>query len=78
MTSQPYRAIFLIEKGKVLAAASKQRHKTVVRFLLSLGVPEAIARRDAEGIEHHVSTETLATFKRILKRESKTASNASR
>lgn len=66
VTSQPYRAIFLTDKGRRLAAASKQRHETVVAFLCSLGVPERVARLDAEGMEHHVSPETLAAFKAAL------------
>ncbi|MET0428266.1 MAG: iron dependent repressor, metal binding and dimerization domain protein, partial [Microvirga sp.] len=44
---------------------SRARHQTVEAFLVALGVPEAIARRDAEGIEHHVSAETLEAFRRF-------------
>lgn len=73
VTTQPYRAIFLTATGKKLAAESKLRHETVVRFLRSLGVPESIAQLDAEGIEHHVSPETLAAFKRTLARSEKAA-----
>lgn len=69
VTSQPYRAIFLTEKGRRIATTSKQRHETVVAFLRSLGVPERIARKDAEGMEHHVSPETLAAFKASLTRD---------
>src|SRR5712671_2054178 len=64
VTSQPYRAIFLTEKGRTLAVACKNRHETVVAFLRSLGIPERVAEMDAEGIEHHVSPETLSAFKR--------------
>jgi len=63
VTSQPYRAIFLTDKGRALAIACKSRHETVVDFLRGLGIPERIAEMDAEGIEHHVSPETLAAFK---------------
>ena len=66
VTTQPYRSIFLTEKGRSLAAASKARHQTVVAFLRSLGVPERAAEMDAEGIEHHVGQETLAAFKRFI------------
>jgi DtxR family manganese transport transcriptional regulator len=69
VTSQPYRAIFLTERGSNLAAACKTRHETVVAFLRSLGIPERVAEMDAEGIEHHVSPETLAAFKTALRRE---------
>ena len=66
VTAQPYQAIFLTESGRTLAAACKTRHQTVVAFLRSLGVPEPVAEKDAEGIEHHVSPETLAAFKSAL------------
>jgi Mn-dependent transcriptional regulator len=64
VTSEPYRAIFLTEKGRTLATACKSRHETVVAFLRGLGIPERVAEMDAEGIEHHVSPETLSAFKR--------------
>jgi DtxR family transcriptional regulator, manganese transport regulator len=63
VTSQPYRAIFLTEKGRTLAATCKTRHETVVAFLRGLGISERVAEMDAEGIEHHVSPETLSAFK---------------
>ena len=66
VTAQPYRAIFLTEKGRALAAMCKNRHETVVVFLRSLGISERTAEQDAEGIEHHVSSETLTAFKRLL------------
>ncbi|MCD9029562.1 manganese-binding transcriptional regulator MntR [Luteimonas sp. BDR2-5] len=59
---RPYRGVFLTDAGEALAAASRERHRTVEAFLVALGVPEDIARRDSEGIEHHVSPETLAIF----------------
>ena len=67
VTSQPYRAIFLTDRGRHLAAACKARHQVVSAFLCSLGIPEHIAERDAEGIEHHVSPDTLAAFRDALR-----------
>jgi DtxR family manganese transport transcriptional regulator len=69
VNTKPYRAIFLTEAGGRLADECKQRHRTVVSFLRSLGVAERIAEMDAEGIEHHVSPETLAAFERLLKKQ---------
>ncbi len=63
--SKPYRSIFLTEKGKALANFCKQRHDIVYKFLLSIGVKKDIAKNDAEGIEHHVSPETLEVFKKL-------------
>lgn len=68
VTSQPYRAIFLTDQGRKLAATCKSRHETVVAFLRSLGIPARVAEMDAEGIEHHVSPDTLAAFKLALRK----------
>ncbi len=68
VNTKPYRAIFLTNAGHRLAGECKRRHETVVAFLRSLGVPEKAAEMDAEGIEHHVSPETLAVFERRLKK----------
>jgi DtxR family transcriptional regulator, manganese transport regulator len=58
----PYRGVFLTESGQLLADESRKRHHIVENFLLALGVSPVIAHRDAEGIEHHVSPETLEIF----------------
>jgi DtxR family manganese transport transcriptional regulator len=63
---RPYRGIFLTKAGEKLAIGCKERHELVVAFLRSLGVAEATARSDAEGIEHHVSPETLRAFARTI------------
>ena len=63
--TRPYRSIFLTEAGKALAESSRARHQIVRDFLVTIGVPETIAEEDAEGVEHHVSEETLAVFARI-------------
>jgi DtxR family manganese transport transcriptional regulator len=67
VNTRPYRAIFLTDIGRKLAAESKQRHETVVAFLQSLGISRRAAQLDAEGIEHHVSPETMAAFERRLR-----------
>ncbi len=67
VTGLPYRAIFLTDAGRKLSEESRHRHALVADFLRSLGVPAAIADTDAEGMEHHVSKETLAAFTKHLK-----------
>ncbi len=69
VTAKPYRAIFLTDRGKALAAHSHRRHSVVLRFLESIGVGDRQARIDAEGIEHHVSDETLRALERLLAKE---------
>jgi DtxR family transcriptional regulator, manganese transport regulator len=68
VNTKPYRAIFLTGTGQKLAEETKKRHETVTAFLRSIGISEKAAEMDAEGIEHHVSPETLAAFERLLKR----------
>ena len=57
---KPYRALRLSKEGEQLAFRCRERHKTVVAFLLALGVDPITAEIEAEGIEHHVGTTTLA------------------
>ena len=64
--SEPYRAIFLTDKGQELAFQSRRRHQLVEDFFAHVGVPPETARLDAEGVEHHVSDETLRVFQHIL------------
>ena len=66
--SEPYRSIFLTDAGRELALHCRQRHQIVLAFLQALGVSDEVAHRDAEGIEHHVSEETLTAFAAFVKK----------
>ena len=66
-SSEPYRSIFLTDEGKKLAAISKEKHEIVYQFLIKLGVSKKVAQYDSEGIEHHVSDETLKLMKNFSK-----------
>jgi len=66
VTSEPYRSIFLTDEGKQLADGARSRHLLVQSFLEAIGVPSAAADSDAEGIEHHISEETLSAMRRFL------------
>lgn len=68
VSRKPYRGVFLTEAGRKVADESRARHRVVEDFLRSLGVSEEVARIDAEGIEHHVSTETLEAFRKAMTR----------
>lgn len=67
VTTEPYRSIFLTDKGKEMAERSAERHAIVLEFLQKLGVGALQAEIDAEGIEHHVSEETLAAMRAFNK-----------
>ncbi len=67
--TRPYGPIELTAKGQKLASHCAERHQLVLDFLLALKVPPAIAAVDAEGIEHHVSPETLEKFADFLRKK---------
>ena len=69
VTQEPYRSIFLTGDGWKMAEDGRRKHKIVEGFLLALGVSEETARIDSEGIEHHVSEETLRAMARFLARK---------
>ncbi|HWB20136.1 MAG TPA: manganese-binding transcriptional regulator MntR [Phycisphaerales bacterium] len=66
--TEPYKPIRLTSEGAMLAARSRTRHETVLAFLRAIGVPEDDARRDTEGIEHHVGQATLARMAEFAER----------
>ncbi|MFL0412971.1 manganese-binding transcriptional regulator MntR [uncultured Sphingomonas sp.] len=63
-----YRSIFLTERGREMADASRERHRIVFEFLRALGLEESIAHADSEGIEHHVSDATLLKLKELTQK----------
>lgn len=63
--SQPYRSIFLTKKGTALAKKCKERHQIVLDFLIRLGVDPETAEYDSEGIEHHISPQTLEIMRKF-------------
>lgn len=67
VATRPYRAIFLTDTGRQKAESIRRRHAIVLRFLLAIGVSAETANADAEGIEHHVSEETLEAFDRLTR-----------
>lgn len=61
--SRPYRSLFLTPAGEAMADESRERHRVVYEFLVALGVEPGTAALDSEGVEHHVSDETLKLFR---------------
>lgn len=77
---EPYGPVMLTEAGRQLAERCRLRHETVLNFLLSLGISPETAEIDAEGIEHHVSPETLQAMAKHIgdKSQSSKKINATR
>ena len=69
INTKPYRGLFLTDSGESLATESRHRHQVVANLLVALGVDEETAQTDAEGIEHHISAQTLAAFELFLAKQ---------
>ena len=69
ISQEPYREIMLTGDGWQMADNGRKRHAIVEKFLLALGVTAETARIDSEGIEHHVSEETLKAMARFVLRK---------
>lgn len=66
--TEPYSAVMLTAAGRALAARARARHEIVAGFLRAIGVDEATAREDAEGMEHHASEATLRAMQKLMEK----------
>ena len=62
ITVAPDGAIHLTDAGQEIASQMYERHTLLTKFLMDLGLDEAVAREDACRIEHVISE---ATFERL-------------
>ena len=58
----------LTDLGAEVANKMYDRHRAITDFLVSLGVSEETASRDACRIEHHISDESFDAIKRANKK----------
>ena len=56
----------LTEKGLNISSKIYERHLIISKFLISLGVSEEIAKKDACKMEHDISDEAFEAFKKYL------------
>ena len=57
--------ITLRPSGRTIAEDIYDRHKTITKLLISIGVSEETASEDACRVEHYISDETFAAIKRV-------------
>lgn len=62
----PHGMIVLTESGKKIAEKIYDRHKTLTKYLIWLGVSEETAQNDACRIEHVISQESFDKIKAQL------------
>ena len=56
---EKYRGLVLTDKGREVARRIQQRHETLSRFFSLLGLDSKTQQADIEGIEHHLSSDTV-------------------
>ena len=64
---EKYRGLILTEKGRTVACRIKKRHQTLSRFFSLFGLDEQTQQQDIEGIEHHLSAETVEVLSNLAK-----------
>lgn len=64
---EKYRGLILTDEGRNVAERIKRRHEMLARFFSLLELEEETQRKDIEGIEHHLSPETLAMISDLTK-----------
>jgi Mn-dependent DtxR family transcriptional regulator len=57
-----YRGLVLTDKGRSVAVKIQRRHETLTRFFSLLGLDAETQQEDIEGIEHHLSPDTVASL----------------
>jgi Mn-dependent DtxR family transcriptional regulator len=62
-----YRGLRLTDRGRAVARRIQARHATLAEFFESLGIDPKDARKDVEGIEHHISSSTLNALEALTK-----------
>lgn len=61
--------IALTDTGLAIARRMYERHHVLTRFLIRLGVDEAVAAEDACKMEHDISQQTFDAICRLAERE---------
>lgn len=54
-----YRGVVLTEAGSKVGAEIARRHEVLTRLLSGFGLNPATVHQDVEGMEHHISRQTL-------------------
>lgn len=63
---EKHRGLTLTKTGEELALQVRRRHKAVSEFLRMLGVDEDSLQQDTEGIEHHISSQTMHRLESLV------------
>jgi Mn-dependent DtxR family transcriptional regulator len=61
-----YRGVTLTDEGRRVGQAIAKRHDILTRLLQRFGLDPETVHRDVEGMEHHISRQTLQVLTLIL------------
>ncbi|GAA0350822.1 transcriptional regulator MntR [Bacillus horti] len=64
---EKYRGLFLTAKGKKIGKRLVDRHSLLEEFLGMIGVNEENIYADVEGIEHHLSTDSITSIEYLVR-----------
>ncbi len=63
---EKYRGLVLTAKGKKVGKRLVRRHALLEDFLTLIGVDQDLIYKDVEGIEHHLSWESIASIEYLV------------
>lgn len=63
---EKYRGLVLTDRGLEVATNIQRRHKTLSRFFSLFGLSKEVQRKDIEGIEHHLSSDTVELLANLV------------
>ncbi|MNM18357.1 Transcriptional regulator MntR [compost metagenome] len=63
---EKYRGLVLTTKGKKVGKRLVDRHQLLEEFLAMIGVQEQNIYRDVEGIEHHLSWDSITCIESLV------------
>lgn len=63
---EKYRGLMLTSKGKKMGKRLVERHQLLENFLTTIGVQEDNIYKDVEGIEHHLSWDSITCIETLL------------
>lgn len=61
-----YRGVTLTEAGRRIGQEIARRHEVLTRLLAGFGLDAATVHKDVEGMEHHISRQTLDVLTLLL------------
>ncbi|TBL79912.1 transcriptional regulator MntR [Paenibacillus thalictri] len=63
---EKYRGLVLTSKGKKMGKRLVDRHQLLEEFLVLIGVSDDTVYKDVEGIEHHLSWDSITCIETLI------------